>query len=219
MILKALIFDFDGVIADSETLACGIAAAYATDLGAPMSAREGLENFIGKRVIDVAALVAERGGTVPPDFAARLQERTLLGFAEQLEPVPGVEQFLSTHRDIPRCIASSSAHARLAASLERLGLVGWFEDHIYSVDDVGRGKPFPDLFLYAAARLDCPPASALVIEDSIGGVTAAVAAGMSVIGLLAGSHVTRDYGERLLDAGATAIAQSYDEITAWIAAR
>jgi len=218
MVPQLLIFDFDGVVADSETLACGIAAAYATELGAPISGAEGLDLFMGKRVADVAALVAERGGIVPEDFADHLQKRTLLGFGRSLEPVAGVEAFLSTHRMISRCIASSSSHARLAASLERLGLDNWFAGRVFSVDDVTRGKPFPDLFLHAADVLGCEPESALVIEDSIGGVTAAVSAGMPVIGLLAGSHVQAGHGAKLLAAGADAIAYSYDEVAAWIAA-
>lgn len=214
---QLLIFDFDGVIADSETLACGIAAAYATNLGAAMSMREGLEAFMGKRVADVAALIAERGGSVPEDFAVQLQQRTLTGFAEALEPVPGIMTFLERHRSVPRCIASSSSHARLEASLAKLGLAHWFQGRIYSVDDVARGKPFPDVFLHAVARFGCLPSSALVIEDSIGGVTAAVTAGIPVIGLLAGSHLAPDHDVKLREAGATAIATSYDEISAWMA--
>jgi len=214
---RALIFDFDGVVADSETLACAIAAAYATELGAPMSGDQGLTRFMGKRVTDVAASIAQLGGAVPADFAEQLQLRTLAGFAERLEPVSGVEAFLKAHRDRLRCIASSSSHARLDASLARLGLRAWFEGHIYSVDDVARGKPFPDLFLYAAAMLNCRPSEALVIEDSVGGVTAAVAAGMPVIGLLAGTHVGSDHAGTLIEAGATAVARSYDEVSTWIA--
>lgn len=215
--VRLLIFDFDGVVADSETLACSIAAAYATDLGAPISAHDGLLLFMGKRVADVAGLITERGGTVPADFATELQERTLRAFATSLAPVPGVEQFLEDHRQIARCIASSSSHARLAASLNRLGLAEWFKGRVFSVDDVSRGKPFPDLFLHAAQVIGTDPADSVVIEDSVAGVTAGVAAGMRVIGLLAGSHLAHDHGARLLGAGATAIAGTYPELTHWLA--
>jgi HAD superfamily hydrolase (TIGR01509 family) len=216
MACRALIFDFDGVVADSETLACGVAAVYATELGAPMTSAEGLANFVGKRVADVASLITERGGVVPEDFADQLHRRTLAGFSERLEPVAGVEAFLEAHHFLPRCIASSSSHARLDASLARLGLSHWFDGHIYSADDVARGKPFPDLFLHAARMLGCAPADALVIEDSSSGVTAAVAAGMPVIGLLAGSHVGADHGAKLLAAGASAIAEDYETVSAWM---
>ncbi len=217
MIPKLLIFDFDGVVADSETLACGIAAAYATELGAPMSAAEGLTLLMGRRVADVAALIAGRGGTVPEDFAEQLLERTLSCFATSLEPVPGVRQFLESQAGIPHCIASSSSHARLNASLARIGLSDWFKDRVFSVDDVSRGKPFPDVFLHAAKVMGQSPADTLVIEDSVGGVTAGVAAGMQVVGLLAGTHVKHDTIERLREAGAVAVVRSYVELTAWIA--
>lgn len=217
MLPKLLIFDFDGVIADSELLACGIAATYATELGAPMSAADGLRLFMGKRVADVEALITERGGTVPNDFAGKLQDRTLGIFATSLEAVPGVERFLEEHRNITRCIASSSSHKRLTVSLDCLGLAKWFKDRIFSVDDVKRGKPFPDLFLHAARVMQTDPTDTLVIEDSVGGVTAGVAAGMQVIGLLAGSHLSRDDGDKLLEAGATAVAQTYAELSDWVA--
>jgi HAD superfamily hydrolase (TIGR01509 family) len=215
---KLIIFDFDGVVADSESLACAIAADFATELGAPMSAQDGLDSFMGKRVADVAAQITQRGGRVPDDFAIQLQERTLRGFAEKLEPVDGVLSFLEAHRAIPRCIASSSSHARLAGSLQRIALTDWFDGCVFSVDDVSRGKPFPDIFLHAAKVMGCAPADALVIEDSIGGVQAAVAAGMPVIGLLAGMHLGEGHGVRLHEAGATAVVGSYAEIADWIAA-
>jgi HAD superfamily hydrolase (TIGR01509 family) len=214
---RLLIFDFDGVIADSETLACGIAATYATDLGAPMSAADGLRLFMGRRVADVAGLIAERGGKVPINFASELEDRTLRIFETSLEPIPGVEWFLEVHRDIPRCIASSSSHARLAASLDRLGFADWFKDRIFSVDDVERGKPFPDLFLHAARVMQTDPTNTLVIEDSVGGVTAGAAAGMQVVGLVAGTHLSHDHSVRLLEAGAAAIARSYADLSDWMA--
>jgi HAD superfamily hydrolase (TIGR01509 family) len=218
LIPKLFIFDFDGVVADSETLACGVAAAYATEIGAPMTAAEGLALLMGKRVADVAALITARGGTVPDNFAAELLNRTLQAFAVGLEPVAGVRQFLVTHSAIPRCIASSSSHARLATSLNRIGLSDWFKGRVFSVDDVSRGKPFPDIFLHAASTMQQAPADTLVIEDSVSGIKAGVAAGMPVVGLLAGSHLRDDDGTRLLAAGANAVVRTYDDLSAWIAA-
>lgn len=216
---ELLIFDFDGVVADSESLACAIAAAYATELGAPMSAQEGLNFMMGKRVTDVAALIAERGGAVPEDFADELLKRTLEGFAGRLEPVAGVESFLQAHRGLKRCIASSSSHRRLAVSLEKLGLQAWFDGRVFSVDEVARGKPSPDIFLHAANRMAVAPGKTLVIEDSVTGVKAGAAAGMSVAGLLAGSHIGPDHADALRSAGATLVVESYAELSAWMTGR
>lgn len=216
---RLLIFDFDGVIADSETLACGIAAAFSSDLGVAMSASEGLSLFMGKRVGDVAALIAERGGTVPENFAEQLLDRTLRGFETSLQAVEGVERFLTRYQTVERCIASSSSQVRLATSLRRISLIDWFEGRIFSADDVTRGKPFPDLFLYAAKTMGADPSDAVVIEDSVPGVTAAVAAGMRVVGLLAGSHIRVGHGEQLLAAGATALANTYLDLESWLSAQ
>lgn len=218
MTVHLLIFDFDGVVADSEALACGIAAAYATELGAPTSAEEGLDLFMGKRVGDVAGLIAQRGGRVPGDFPAILLERTLAGFAGALQPVAGVRQFLSEHASLPRCIASSSSHERLRSSLSNIGLLAAFSppNRIFSVDDVSRGKPFPDVFLHAAREMGAEPSSCLVIEDSATGVIAGKAAGMQVVGMLAGSHVRTGHGERLKDAGADFMFGDFGSLSQWL---
>lgn len=215
---KLLIFDFDGVVADSETLACAIAAAYATDLGAPTRADEGLALFMGKRVEDVATLVRERGGHPPDDFAQQLLARTLAAFATELRPVEGVEAFLDLHRDISRCIASSSSHVRLESSLRTIGLAEDFQGRVFSVEDVRRGKPFPDLFLHAARAMGADPADCMVIEDSAGGVKAGVAAGMGVVGLLAGSHIGAGHDDVLREAGADWVVQDYEELSRLLAA-
>lgn len=218
VLVKLLMFDFDGVIADSEGLACAIAAAYATELGVPMTPRDGLESFMGRRVADVSAFIREKGGRVPLDFATQLQDRTLLAFSKELTAVPGVEQFLKSNSGTARCIASSSSHARLAASLNRLGLSEWFRGRVFSADDVTRGKPFPDLFLYAAKKMGFSPADVLVIEDSVSGVKAAVAAGMDVVGLVAGTHLFEGHSERLREAGAAYIAENYSSLTDFLLA-
>ncbi len=213
-----LIFDFDGVVADSEIIACSIAARYATELGAEISDAEGLALFLGRRSADVRGIITARGGDVPDDFERRLLAKTLDAFAEGLNPVAGVEAFLANHRHIPRCIASSSSHSRLAASLSRIGLSDWFEGRIFSADDVRRGKPWPDLFLYAAAQLGVDPHECVVIEDSPGGVSAAVAAGMRVYGLLAGSHQSAATGNDLRAAGATDVADSFEKLATFLRA-
>ena len=113
-----------------------------------------------------------------------------------------------------RCIASSSSPDRLAACLDILDLASAFGEHVYSASLVPRGKPHPDLFLDAASRLGVAPADAIVVEDSEGGVRAAVAAGMTPVGFLAASHLRDGHEARLRDAGAQYIAYDYRQLEA-----
>jgi beta-phosphoglucomutase-like phosphatase (HAD superfamily) len=135
-----LMLDFDGVVADSELLACTIAAAYISELGLPLTPRQAIRRFIGKRIREVHQLVEQELGSRIDDFSSVLQERTLAGFREALKPIPGVVDFLRA-RPEARCIASSSSHARLNACLAILAMADDFRQRVFSADDVSRGKP------------------------------------------------------------------------------
>jgi HAD superfamily hydrolase (TIGR01509 family) len=207
-----LVFDFDGVIADSEAVANAVLADYITELGMPMGVDECLHTFMGKRMDDVASAVSEVLGRAVPDLAATLTARTLARFRTDLREVPGVRGYVAAFAGMKRAIASSSSPERLAGCLDILGLADVFPEHVYSASMVARGKPHPDLFLHAAARVGVAPEEAIVIEDSASGIRGAVAAGMTAIGFLGGSHVRDGHGERLRHAGAVAIARDYAEL-------
>ncbi|MBT3071974.1 HAD-IA family hydrolase [Rhodomicrobium sp. Az07] len=209
---RLIIFDFDGVIADSEVLACEALAAYAGDLGAPMIWQEAAKLFVGKRASDEVATMEALAGRPLPDFLPELERRTFALFERSLRPIPGVADFIARHADMPRCIASSSSPRRIALCLGVMGLADRFPRGIYSAETVARGKPFPDIFLKAAHEEGVEPRDAIVIEDSASGVRAAVAAGMRVIGLVAASHLPPDHESALVAAGATFIARDYDEV-------
>lgn len=215
--LEIIIFDFDGVIADSEGLACNVLARYVSELGVPMSQQEAVDRFAGKRLSDVTALVERLVGSSIPGFADELQRRTLRAFESDLREVSGVGRFLENHRHLRRCIASSSAPRRIRFCLSLLKLEGCFGDHIFSADQVARGKPHPDIFLYAAEKMQAAPDKTVVIEDSPGGVQAAVAAQVQVIGLVAATHLAPGHAEKLRAAGASLIARDYDEVAEIIA--
>ena len=117
-----------------------------------------------------------------------MNERLLSRFEQELLPIPGI-QTLVGKLDVCFCVASSSRTERLRRSLELTGLMPLFGDHVFSADSVKRGKPAPDLFLYAAERMGVAPARCLVIEDSVPGILAAKAAGMEAIGFTGGSHL------------------------------
>jgi HAD superfamily hydrolase (TIGR01509 family) len=212
---QAIIFDFDGVLADSEVLANVVLADMLTACGLPTSLDQALDRYMGKRLPDlIKAIGGEMGRPLPETFAADLQAATLARFRSDLTEVAGARQFLKDHDAIDRCIASSSSHDRLALSLDVLGFAGQFTGRVFSADEVARGKPHPDLFLLAAARLETDPARCLVIEDSESGVRAGMAAGMTVIGLCAGTHIRPGHAQRLRTAGAHHVATSWSEVAA-----
>ena len=211
--IPALIFDFDGVIADSEVLANAALADYLTGLGHPTTTEESLATYLGKRWADVIATAeAKTGGKLPPTVSDEIKAAVHARFRAELAEVPGARAFIRDHAHLPRAIASSSSADRLALCLEVLGLARDFGPHVYSADLVARGKPDPGIFLLAAGRLNIPPAHCIVIEDSPGGIRAARAAGMTAIGLHAASHLPRDHAENLKSAGAHHIAASWGDM-------
>ena len=218
---RLIVFDFDGVLADSEMLANTVLAEFITELGVPTTADDSIRLYMGKRYHEViAAVEAAVGRPLPAGFAEQFQQRTLSRFRDDLQLVDGARAYVETFVDVPRCIASSSSPDRLAMCLELLHLKDLFGPHVFSASLVARGKPHPDIFLFAAERMSVDPRSALVIEDSAGGVQAAVAAGMTVIGLLAASHIRDGHAAQLKAAGAHHIAATFAEATeltrAWL---
>ncbi|TRV73900.1 HAD family hydrolase [Streptomyces sp. 130] len=183
---ELVIFDNDGVLVDSEPISNTILAGYLTELGHPTSYEESLRDYMGSAVHRVHDLVQERTGTeLPEDFDVTLHSRVFAAFEEELEPVPGIDDLLGklVAEGVPYCVASSSSHQRIRVSHRKTGLDQWFEEEwIFSAEDVGRGKPAPDLFLLAAERMGVAPERCVVIEDSPLGVEAARAAGMDVYG-------------------------------------
>lgn len=208
--MPLIIFDFDGVLADSELLANAVLAEAISELGVPTTTEDSLLRYMGKRFPDVIAAVEHAvGHPLPPDFPTTFQQRTLARFQEDLRLVEGARAYIDAFPNIPRCIASSSSPDRLSFCLDLLDLTGAFGPNVFSASQVARGKPHPDIFLHAAEQMRTPPSDALVIEDSIGGVQAAIAAGMTVIGLLAASHIRDGHAARLRAAGARYIATTF----------
>lgn len=208
----AIIFDFDGVIADSEALANTVLAEAVSSLGLPTTLDDALRLYQGKRWHEVIALVEHRTGRpLPADFTDKLRVNTLQRFTTDLAEVDGAISFIRALQ-VPRCIASSSPMERLTVCLHTLGIHDEFDGRVFSADVVPNGKPAPDIFLYAAANLGVTPSDCVVIEDSVSGVEAGLAAGMTVIGLCAASHCRAGHWDRLAAAGATEVASSWSEV-------
>ena len=212
----ALVFDCDGVIADSETLANRILADLLTRCGAPTTLAQSLATYVGKQPPEIVTTAeALHGVALPADFAERLLSETVLAFDRDLRPVPGVDAFIRAFATTPKAVASSSPPARLQKTIDLLGFADAFGPHVYSASLVPRGKPHPDIFLHAARAIGATPADCVVLEDSPSGVMAGVAAGMRVVGVLAGGHIGPDHAARLAAAGAWRIAQDFREAEAF----
>jgi HAD superfamily hydrolase (TIGR01509 family) len=197
-----IIFDCDGVLVDSEVLSCRCLsqtlAAYGIDLGVDQA----LDLFLGRSVTAVVQHYQALGRAIPEQFAAELGAGVRAAFVASLRPIEGVKSVLEALR-IPHCVASSSDADRVSLSLALTGLAPHFDARLYTSQMVARGKPAPDLFLYAAERMQVDPHRALVIEDSISGVRAGKAAGMTVWGFVGGSHYQSRDGKAILgEAGA-----------------
>lgn len=186
---ELILFDNDGVLVDSEPISNRHLAAYLTELGHPTTYDESLRDYMGAAMHRVHDTVLERTGKrLPVDFDDVFHARVFAAFEEELRPVAGVEGVLEklTADGVPYCVASSGSHERIRVGHRVTGLDRWFDDgRIFSSQDVGRGKPAPDLFLYAAERMGVAPERCLVVEDSPLGVQAARAAGMDVYGFTA----------------------------------
>lgn len=207
-----VIFDCDGVLVDSEVIACRTDSICLAEMGILISIDEVLDRYLGRSAASMIADIETRfGRRLPGDFAATLHARTQAAFAAELKPMPGVREVLALSR-MPTCVASSSAPERLRASLRLAGLLQFFEPHVFSATQVGRGKPAPDLFLLAATKMRVEPGRCLVVEDSSAGVEAAVAAGMAVLGFVGGSHCGSGHAERLRSAGAQTIFSDMREL-------
>jgi HAD superfamily hydrolase (TIGR01509 family) len=183
---ELVIFDCDGVLIDSERLAVKVDVALLRELGWPLSEGEVIERFVGRSDADTkAAIEAQLGRELPAGWDERVQSLYREVFAESLAPVAGVVEALD-RITLPSCVASSGTHEYLRYTLKLTGLYERFAGRIFSVEDVSRGKPAPDLFLHAAERSGAKPRSCVVVEDSRSGVEAARAAGMRVLAFAGG---------------------------------
>jgi HAD superfamily hydrolase (TIGR01509 family) len=187
-----VIFDCDGVLVDSERLAVRVEVAVLAELGWPLSEAEVVERFMGRSAAVMAEAIRERlGRGLPDDWQDRFDRGYRAAFDAELAPVDGVVEALD-RIDTPTCVASSGSHDTLRRTLGLTGLYPRFEGRIFSADEVATGKPAPDLFLHAAARLGAEPSACAVVEDSRYGVEAARAAGMRAFGYTGGGLTPPD---------------------------
>lgn len=219
MRFDAIIFDFDGVLLESEFEGNRMLSELLTKIGHPTSMAEAVEHYTGLAGQDFIDAVESRiGQPLPPEFhdgTRALRDRSL---REGIAAVAGAVEFVrALPPTLPKAVASSSSTKWVRTHLAHLGLNHAFEPHVYSgKEHVGRGKPAPDLYLHAARELGVDIGRTLILEDSKVGATGAVASGATVIGLAAGRHCFDGHDEMLKSVGVRNIARSFDEVARFV---
>jgi HAD superfamily hydrolase (TIGR01509 family) len=211
----AVIFDCDGVLVDSEVLAMRGERAVLAALGLDYTPEDFVRRFMGlhdRAYFDLlrADFRTASGAAAPDDFETRVMDGRRREMAA-LTIIDGADRALAGARASAGriAVASSSRAQFLQAKLKRMGLYDLAAPHVYSADLVAVGKPAPDIFLYAAEKIGAAPARCLVLEDSVNGVKAGVAAGMTVWGFTGGGHCYDGHGERLSAVGAERVVSNF----------
>ncbi len=209
---ELVIFDCDGVVVDSEPIINRAHAQVLTACGYSITEEALVERFCGMSDPEMLEIIErEWGRALPVSYAARVGEMIENGFRQSLEPIDRVAELLDALR-LLCCVASSSGPEQIRRKLELTGLLTYFGDNLFSATMVARGKPAPDLFLYAAEQLGTAPTRCLVIEDSEAGIDAAIAAGMTAIGFSGGSHCGPAHAARLQARGANFVTANMREL-------
>ncbi len=186
---ELVIFDCDGVLIDSEVISARMLIAELAGYGVTLDMAFVSRYFLGRSYPAVLAEVRTRFGVVLPDqFEADYRARLLAAFQRDLKVMPGVFDCIA-QLALPYCLATSSSPERVRQSLALTGLTDLFGDRVFTASRVARGKPAPDLFLFAAEQMGVAAQHCTVIEDSLNGVTAGLAAGMQVWRFVGGSHL------------------------------
>ena len=197
--MTLLIFDCDGVLVDSEILHAQIESDIGREmLGIDRDFLTHHHRFSGGGLKNLyIAWEQELDRPLSPDVDKEMTHRKNEAFASQLKAIPYVAEALSKMPEIQRCVASGSPLPTLEIALRTTNLYEYFGSNIFSSESVPRGKPAPDIFLFAAQQMGVDPKDCLVIEDSVHGVNAALAAQMKVVGFVGGSHCLPEHAEKL----------------------
>ena len=211
----AIIFDFDGVLLESEFEGNVQLADLLTELGHRHSVAETIRHYTGLSGDDFIAAVEKRIGTrLPPQFHDRMKEKSAHALKEGIEAVAGAVEFVrSLPPGFPKAVASSSSTRWIRGHLDHLGLGDAFGDHVYSGrEHVSRGKPAPDIYLHAAERLGVDIVRSVILEDSEVGARGALASGATVVGITAGRHCFDGHEGMLRAVGIEQVARGFDEV-------
>ena len=202
MSIDLVIFDCDGVLVDSEVISCRAHATVLSRHGYPITADQVLKRFLGVSDREARQIVEDEiGRKLPDDLEAQIKHETLRFYEGDLKAIAHVGDAIAAI-NLPKCVASSGTSEKIRHGLSCAGLYEQLAPHIFSATQVKRGKPAPDIFLFAAEQMKSAPERCVVIEDSVPGVVGARAAGMTVLGFFGGSHCTSEHEAMLRTAGA-----------------
>ncbi|ARP84348.1 HAD family hydrolase [Bordetella genomosp. 8] len=205
---EAVLFDCDGVLVDSERISAGVLRDMLDELGIAMTHDEVLRRFVGRTMKDELPWIAQASGkAIGADWLAQFWQRRNVALGERVQAIPHVldtVKLLHERLDGRIACASGADRAKLELQLNKTGLMRYFEGRTFSGYEMARSKPSPDVYLAAAAALEADPADCVVIEDSVTGVTAGVAAGATVLGYSPGGP-SHSPAAALLASGATAV--------------
>lgn len=207
-----VIFDCDGVLVDSEIIANRVLAALLSRHGYPITAMESVQRFAGGTIPGVIKMVEDEGIDLPDDFETQLRELDVKAFESELKAVPGIQATLEQLGNLPKCVASSGPPTKIKKNLELTGLIKYLDPHLFSARQVKHPKPAPDLFHFAAMRMNVKESACTVIEDSPVGILGAKRAGMRAFGFIGASHRTTDDIEKLRAAGADLVFEDMTEL-------
>lgn len=207
-----MIYDCDGTLIDSEGIACSVCAEALTGIGVPYTTEMFAARYAGRTARETWAHITQVYGVALPDgFNGALNAEIHRRLDAEVRAVEGVRQAVGSIGGM-RCVASSTGITQLKKNLVTAGLIDLFGDAVFSASQVKRGKPAPDVFLYAASQMGADPADCLVIEDTVAGVTAARRAGMRVLGFAGANHGGPGLDERLIAAGALGVVHHMAEL-------
>jgi HAD superfamily hydrolase (TIGR01509 family) len=207
--VEQLIFDCDGVLVDSEIIAARVMVEMLNEHRIPITISYYLQHCTGKTFSGLASSLGRKfDKTLPADFVQLVTAQMEATSSKHLQPIDGMEQMLTEIACIPKAVVSNSELHQIKSSLDKVNISSHFGAHTFSSEQVAKPKPSPLVYLHAADILGVKPAACLVVEDSVSGATAALTAGMQVIGFLAGSHIVAGHEERLRAVGVRQMADS-----------
>ncbi|MEO1258638.1 MAG: HAD family hydrolase [Bacteroidota bacterium] len=179
---KCIIFDCDGVLVDSEELSVKVLVEMANEIGIEISMRYGFDNFPGKSLNSILQFFEQKKkGPLPAEFEIDFRKRSFDLFKTDLKPIKGIHDLLN-RITVPFCVASSGPLEKIRLNLTTTKLIDHFENKMFSCYEIGKWKPDPAIFLYAAKKMGFKPSECAVIEDTLVGVKAAVLGGFDVYG-------------------------------------
>lgn len=213
MTMRPVIFDMDGVLADSEGISCEVVAKALSAHGANLSVDEVKERFVGMSTQSMLKTIQnEQSVSFPSNIREIILKQSLSAYQTRLKAILGMPALIQNNT-FPRCVASSSSPERIEGTLKTIGLFDTLSPHLFSATMVKNGKPAPDLFLYAAAQMNWQPLDCVIVEDSKAGVEAGVAADMTVIGITAGEHLNHaTHAPKLTSLGAHKVVENVEEL-------